>query len=126
MNPPIAEPPAPEGVRRGNEKLLRLTPRAGEKARELRDRDQAGDFLRIGISGGGCNGLSYHLKFTGEGKKGDILVLSQGVPVLIDSRSALYLKGTELGYSDDWMGGGFQFGNPNAKGSCSCGESFNL
>jgi iron-sulfur cluster assembly protein len=116
----------PEGVRVGDERLLRVTPAAGDKARALIARDQAGDFLRVAITGGGCNGLSYKLRFTPEPKRGDILVTSAGLPVLVDSKSALYLRGTVLDYSNELLGGGFKFVNPNAKASCSCGESFSL
>ena len=66
------------------------------------------------------------MKFVPLGKKGDILVESSGVCVLVDSKTALYLRGTTLEFSDKLVGGGFKFQNPNAKASCSCGESFNL
>jgi iron-sulfur cluster assembly protein len=116
----------PEGVRVGDERLIRVTPAAGEKTRALIAREGQGEFLRVAITGGGCNGLTYKMKFTPEAKRGDILVPSAGVQVLVDSKSALYLKGTELDYSAKLVGGGFKFTNPNAKGSCSCGESFSL
>ncbi len=80
----------------------------------------------MGWTGGGCNGLSYKLRFVPAPKRGDILVRSGGMPVLVDARTALYLKGTVLDYSDKMIGGGFKFTNPNAKASCSCGESFNV
>ena len=116
----------PKGVRLGNEKLVRLSEAAGRKALGLIERQGEGGFLRVRITGGGCNGLSYKMKFVEEGKKGDILVESSEVLVLVDSKTALYLKGTALDYSDELVGGGFKFTNPNAKASCSCGESFNL
>ncbi len=116
----------PEGVRVGNENLVRLTGPAGSKTLGLIQRESAGGFLRIKITGGGCNGLSYKMNFVEMGRKGDILVESSGVPVLVDSKTALFLKGTELDYSDSLVGGGFKFSNPNAQASCSCGESFNL
>jgi iron-sulfur cluster assembly accessory protein len=83
-------------------------------------------YLRVAISGGGCNGLSYKLRFAEAPKAGDILVRTSGVEVLVDPKSALYLRGTVLDYSDKMIGGGFKFSNPNAKASCSCGESFSL
>lgn len=116
----------PEGVRLGDERLVLLTPAAAAKVRDLQGRDPGSDFLRVRISGGGCNGLSYKLKFVAAPKKGDILVQSQDVPVLVDPRSALYLRGTHLDYSDAMVSGGFKFSNPNAKSSCSCGESFSI
>ena len=110
----------------GNENLIRVTPSAAIKIDELKLRENQGDFLRIRITGGGCNGLSYKLKFVEDGKEGDILVSSAGVQVLVDSKTTLYLRGTTLDYSDKLVAGGFKFSNPNAKASCSCGESFNL
>lgn len=116
----------PEGVREGNETLVLLTLAAGTKVNSLVAREQQGEFLRIAISGGGCNGLSYKMKFVSAPKRGDILVRTAGVRVLVDSKSALYLKGTHLDYSAAMVSGGFKFSNPNAKASCSCGESFSV
>ena len=110
----------------GNEKLVRVTKDASDKINELKVREANGEFLRIRITGGGCNGLSYHMKFVEQGKKGDILVNSEGTQVLVDSKTTLYLRGTTLDYSNKLVAGGFKFSNPNAKASCSCGESFNL
>jgi len=124
--PPAKSAGLPEGVREGNEKLVCLTESAGRKVAALIAREQQGDFLRIAINGGGCNGLSYKLKFTSEPRRGDILVRSAGIPVLVDGKTALYLKGTHLDYSDKLLAGGFKFANPNAKASCSCGESFSV
>ena len=113
-------------VRIGNEKLISVTASAGIKITELLRREDKGTYLRIKISGGGCNGLSYKMKFVEQGKDNDILVESSGQSVLVDSKTALYLRGTTLDYSNKLVGGGFKFSNPNAKASCSCGESFNL
>jgi iron-sulfur cluster assembly accessory protein len=119
-------PPAAPPVREGGESLVRVTEAAGAKVRALIERENQGEFLRIAITGGGCNGLSYKLKFAPEPRKGDILVRSGGVAVLVDARTALYLKGTVLDYSSQLIAGGFKFTNPNAKASCSCGESFSV
>jgi len=116
----------PEGVREGNENLVQLTAPAGAKVAALLVREGQGAHLRVAISGGGCNGLSYKLKFVPSPKRGDILVRTSGVPVVVDSKSALYLKGTQLDYSSALVAGGFKFSNPNAKASCSCGESFSV
>ena len=107
-------------------KLVSLTAEAGIKINELMEREEKGPYLRIKITGGGCNGLSYKMKFVNDGKENDILVESSGKSVLVDSKTALYLRGTTLDYSNKLVGGGFKFINPNAKASCSCGESFNL
>ena len=131
--PAPAAPPAlrgpnglPEGVREGNENLVCLTAAAGAKVAVLIVREKQGDYLRLAITGGGCNGLSYKMKFVPEPKRGDILVRTGGARVVVDSKSALYLKGTHLDYSDAMVAGGFKFSNPNAKASCSCGESFSV
>ena len=117
---------APEGVRLGNENLVLVSATAGTKLSSLIEREQKGDYLRVKITGGGCNGLSYKMKFVGDSKRGDILVRSSGAQILVDTKSALYLRGTQLDYSDKMVGGGFKFSNPNAKSSCSCGESFSI
>ncbi|MBI2517160.1 MAG: iron-sulfur cluster assembly accessory protein [Opitutae bacterium] len=124
--PAPVTPPLPEGVREGNENLVHLTADAGAKVAALIAREHQGDYLRIAIMGGGCNGLSYKLRFAPEPRRGDILVRTAGVPVLVDAKTALYLKGTVLDYSHKMVGGGFKFTNPNAKASCSCGESFSV
>jgi iron-sulfur cluster assembly protein len=116
----------PDGVREGNENLVRLTEAAGNKVNSLIAREAQGSFLRVAISGGGCNGLSYKMKFVPEPKRGDILVKTGGASVIVDSKSALYLKGTHIDYSAAMVAGGFKFSNPNAKASCSCGESFSV
>ena len=123
-----APAPAPltEGVREGNEGLVRVTEAAGARIRALIARESQGGYLRIAITGGGCNGLSYKLRFAPEPRRGDILVRSGGAAVLVDPKTALYLRGTQVDYSDRLLGGGFKFTNPNAKASCSCGESFSV
>ena len=116
----------PEGVREGSRVLIDLTETAVAKVRALREREGHGEFLRLAISGGGCNGLSYKMRFTPETRRGDILVRFDDVLVVVDSKSALYLKGTVLDYSHNLVAGGFKFCNPNTKASCSCGESFSV
>ena len=113
-------------IRIGTEKLVRVTSIAAKKISELILRENQGKYLRIKITGGGCNGLSYKMKFVEDGKSGDIMVKSEGTSVFVDSKTALYLRGTTLDYSSKLVAGGFKFSNPNAKASCSCGESFNL
>ena len=113
-------------MRVGNENLVKLTAAAGAKVASLIARDRTGPYLRVAITGGGCNGLSYKLRFVPEPRRGDILVRSADVDVLVDAKTALYLKGTVLDYSNKLIAGGFKFSNPNAKASCSCGESFSV
>ena len=83
-------------------------------------------FVRVAVKGGGCSGLSYDLSFDTEQQTGDTLAVNNGVKILIDNKSLLYLFGTELDFSDGLNGKGFQFINPNASRTCGCGESFAL
>jgi iron-sulfur cluster assembly protein len=115
---------AAQGVRRVDERLVKVTEAAARKLDTLRRRDNSGAYLRVRVTGGGCSGLAYKLKFVAEPRGGDLLVESNGASLLIDTKSALYLKGMTLDYSDKLVAGGFKFHNPNAKASCSCGESF--
>ena len=81
-------------------------------------------FLRVGVVGGGCSGLSYKLDFDNEQKPMDQAFEDNGVKVVTDLKSFLYLVNTELDFSDGLNGKGFFFSNPNASRSCGCGESF--
>ena len=121
-----SEEKLPEGVRQGDERLIKLTEEAANKVESLMNREDDASYLRVGIAGGGCNGLSYKMKFVPAARKGDILVAFGGARVIVDSKSALYLKGTHLDYSSALISGGFKFSNPNATSSCSCGESFSV
>ena len=83
-------------------------------------------FVRVAVKGGGCSGLSYDLSFDTDQQPADTLAENNGVKILIDMKSLLYLYGTELDFSDGLNGKGFQFINPNASRTCGCGESFAL
>ena len=83
-------------------------------------------FIRVGVYGGGCSGLMYNLVFDHEMKEGDQLFEDNGVKVVVDRKSFLYLVGTELDYSGGLNGKGFVFKNPNAERTCGCGESFSV
>jgi iron-sulfur cluster assembly protein len=81
--------------------------------------------LRVGVKGGGCSGFSYLLDLTEEPKAdADEEMESQGVKIVVDNRSLLYLDGTEIDFKDEVMGRGFVFKNPNATSTCGCGSSF--
>ena len=84
------------------------------------------DFVRVGVKSGGCSGLSYELKFDSNQLNEDQLFEDNGVKILVDKKSLLYLVGTTLDYSGGLNGKGFVFNNPNANRTCGCGESFSL
>lgn len=81
-------------------------------------------YVRVGVESGGCSGLSYKLSFDGKQEENDRLFEDNGVRILVDKKSFLYLVGTTLEYSGGLNGKGFVFNNPNAQRTCGCGESF--
>lgn len=83
-----------------------------------------GYFLRVGVVGGGCSGLSYKMDFDNETQPMDQVFEHNGIKIVTDLKSFLYLVNTELDFSDGLNGKGFFFNNPNASRSCGCGESF--
>jgi len=83
-------------------------------------------FIRVGVEGGGCSGLSYKLEFDNQMKEGDQQFEDKGIKIVVDRKSFLYLVGTELEYSGGLNGKGFVFINPNANRTCGCGESFSV
>lgn len=83
-------------------------------------------FVRVGVKSGGCSGLSYELKFDNEQHEDDKVFEDNGVKIIVDKKSFLYLIGTTLEYSGGLNGSGFVFNNPNASRTCGCGESFSL
>ena len=84
------------------------------------------DFVRVGVKSGGCSGLSYDLKFDKDSNEEDKVFEDNGVKIIVDKKSFLYLVGTTLEYSGGLNGTGFVFNNPNASRTCGCGESFSL
>jgi iron-sulfur cluster assembly protein len=88
--------------------------------------DANNDFVRVGVKSGGCSGLSYDLKFDKNKSEGDKVFTDNGVQIIVDKKSFLYLVGTTLEYSGGLNGTGFVFQNPNANRTCGCGESFSL
>jgi iron-sulfur cluster assembly protein len=103
---------------------ITLTDAAVKKVNTLLTAQPEGSFLRVSVHGGGCSGLSYALSFEPKSGPHDEVLDIDGVRLLVDPKSALYLQGTVLDFVDQLTGGGFRFQNPNAKTSCGCGESF--
>ena len=117
----------PEEVkyRVGNEKLVKVTEAASTKLTSLLTRQgRPGGALRVAVIGGGCSGLQYKMDLVDGPANRDIVVPTAGVRVVIDPKSALFVSGSVLDYSDDLQKGGFKVTNPNAESHCSCGESF--
>ena len=90
---------------------------------QLDDNEQT--YLRVGVKGGGCSGFSYILDLTGNLKDSDQIVSDEdGIKVICDDKSLLYIGGTSIDFRDEVMGRGFVFENPNASTTCGCGSSF--
>jgi iron-sulfur cluster assembly protein len=105
--------------------MITLTSGATQRVKELleqRGNPELG--LRIGVRGGGCSGNSYFMEFCEAASDGDQVIESNGVRVVVDSKSAMLLEGTEVDYVSGLMGAGFKFNNPNVRHNCACGESF--
>ena len=107
--------------------MITLTAKAIKHIKQIQSEDETatGASLRIQVVGGGCSGMSYKLSFeaTPAGETDKSLEV-EGIRILIDQKSALYLTGMELDFSDGLNGTGFVFNNPNAKRTCGCGTSF--
>jgi iron-sulfur cluster assembly protein len=107
--------------------MITVTENAKKKAINLMEEDgktPSEAFIRVGVKGGGCSGLSYELTFDTALKDEDKIFENNGIRVVVDKKSFLYLIGTELDYSGGLNGKGFVFINPNASRTCGCGESF--
>ncbi len=105
--------------------MIKLTESAIKEIKRLKEeKNLQNHVLRIGVQGGGCSGLSYTLGFDTEIKDNDKVFEIEGIKVVVDQKSLLYLSGTTLTYEHSLMGGGFRFENPNASRTCGCGESF--
>lgn len=107
---------------------IHVSEKARERVKQLLEADGHGDdpsyFIRVSVVGGGCSGLSYKLDFDNNLKPTDQVFEDNGVKVVTDLKSFLYLVNTTLEYSEGLNGKGFYFNNPNASRTCGCGESF--
>src|SRR3954452_17471899 len=111
----------------GPESMVLITPVAATKVNEIRSAEaiEANMALRLRVVGGGCAGFSYDLYFD-EGTEVDRAFEIQGVKVVVDEMSLMYLVGTEIDYVEGLQGAGFKFNNPNVKTTCGCGSSFSV
>ena len=109
--------------------MIKVSDHAKEKAIQLMTEDgfqPFEDYIRVGVKSGGCSGLEYVLKFDNEKTEADQVFEDNGIKIIIDKKSILYLAGTTLEFSGGLNGKGFVFNNPNANRTCGCGESFSL
>ena len=108
--------------------MITVSENAKNQAIKLMEEDKAptGSFIRVGVKGGGCSGLTYDMSFDHIINDDDKEFEDKGVKIVCDKKSILYLAGTELDYSGGLNGKGFVFQNPNANRTCGCGESFSL
>jgi iron-sulfur cluster assembly protein len=113
------------GEEQENTQMLTLTAVAIGKVKEIMaERGEQGG-LRIAIIGGGCSGFQYQMSLDTEPDEDDKVIEMGDLKVFVDSRSVLYLEGTKVDYVEGLNGSGFKFDNPNSRGTCGCGESFN-
>ena len=105
--------------------MIKLTETAIQEVKRIRNKqgDQK-QYLRLGVESGGCSGLNYKMSFDDKIGEQDKMYDFDGIKVVVDIRSLLYLMGMTLDYTGELLGGGFKFTNPNAKKSCGCGHSF--
>lgn len=124
MTHPVVEPTS-GGPKIGSEKLVRLSEAAANHLHGLlKKKEYSEGALKVSVVGGGCSGLQYQMELVpGAGPK-DILVESRGVRISVDPKSAVFISGSEVDFSTDLLKGGFRVTNPNARATCSCGDSF--
>jgi iron-sulfur cluster assembly protein len=107
--------------------LILLTQAAADRAKAmLTQRGTPEAFLRVGVKTAGCSGLAYKLEYADTPQPGDEVFESNGVKVVVDAKSVLYLAGLQMDYQVEALKSGFVFNNPNKKGECGCGESFTV
>lgn len=103
--------------------MIKLSENAQKEVKRLLE-GKPSTFLRVGVKGGGCSGMTYDVKFDDKQGEFDRVFEVDGLKLVCDSKSLVYLDGMTVDYSNELVGGGFRFINPNATGSCGCGTSF--
>ena len=105
---------------------ITLSPRAAQRVSQFIEKRGKGVGLRLSVRTSGCSGMAYTMEFADELLADDLTFESNGVTVIIDPKSLVYLDGTELDFVREGLNEGFKFNNPNAKAECGCGESFSI
>ena len=105
---------------------IQLTDIAATRVQNFLDNRGKGIGLRLGVKTTGCSGMAYVIEFVDELQEGDSVFDSNGVKVVVDPKSLIFLDGTEVDFAKEGLNEGFQFKNPNAKDECGCGESFTV
>lgn len=103
-----------------------LTETAAERVRNFLVNRGKGAGLRLGVKTSGCSGMAYILEFADDVEENDEVFESNGVKIIVDAKSLIYIDGTELDYGKEGLNEGFKFNNPNVKDQCGCGESFTV
>jgi iron-sulfur cluster assembly protein len=104
--------------------MITITESAGFQIKDMMEQEGESVFLRVGVKGGGCSGLSYGMGFEQEASDEDVQLEQHGIKVLVNKDDAKILEGLKIDYKESMMGGGFTIDNPNAIASCGCGSSF--
>ena len=121
---PSAPATAPKTI---SKKEIEITEHAAQEIARQRDkRGNPDSMIRIGVRGGGCTGFTYVFEWSEQTRASDKVFSAFGVSIVVDPKSLVYLGGMQLDFVRGMMGHGFKFNNPNAKGSCGCGESVNF
>jgi iron-sulfur cluster assembly protein len=105
---------------------ISLTGRAADHVRNYIEKRGGAAGLRLGVKTSGCSGLAYVLEFADEIDDADATFESEGIKIIVDKKSLIYLDGTELDYKKEGLNEGFEFNSPNVKDACGCGESFTV
>jgi len=117
--------PKPAGSE--NTEMITVTPVATTKVKEIMGQQNPVPIaLRVAVVGGGCSGFSYHMAFENSENPTDNVYEFDGLKVLVDQMSEMYLEGVSIDYIETLEGAGFKFNNPNVKSTCGCGSSFSV
>ncbi len=127
MSATATDSPTPSAPPAISKREIDITESAAQEiAKQMAKRNTPGSLIRVGVRGGGCTGFTYVFEWADTQRASDKIFTAHGVSVVVDPKSLVYLGGMQLDFVRGMMGHGFKFNNPNAKGSCGCGESVNF